>query len=579
MELRQYFQLLRKHILLIALVCLAGAGAALYYSLRQPPVYKASATLALNPSAPNSAVPFSPSSQVQDLIPTYNAYVKTRAFAGLVAQDVSLPGVDADTILRAITSEGIPNTLFFRVNATSSNAQYAQLFANSVAHVFIEQNVAQQREQLAQLGDVQQAERQQLDESRKSLQDEVDYYRSVIPSLRKQIDDLEVLPPSTERDRRILDLRNQLSQSQDLNTKLLATLTDVKSKLSQLASTSALNTAIVVDQARLPPAPQPSDLPRNVLAALFASFVLSFGGILLLEQIDYTFKTPEEMDGQYGMTTLGVMGVLESRESKTPGERLVALVRPQSTSAEAFRTLRTNVRFAATKRPIHSLLITSAGPSEGKSFTAANLAIVYAQLGQRVILVDLDLRRPSVHRLFSVPNKKGFTNLMLDENLSVEAHLAETPVPGLQVLPSGPLPPNPSELLSSPRAQQLITQLTEHADLVIFDSPPAVTVADAVILSTIMDATIQVVMAGTTRRDVVLRGRDLLVRAEGRLLGPVMNKMRFGDAGYYYYYYRYYNTGYSASQPPSVQRTLRGFLRRSRNGHEKSEAVTEEQSN
>jgi capsular exopolysaccharide synthesis family protein len=249
------------------------------------------------------------------------------------------------------------------------------------------------------------------------------------------------------------------------------------------------------------------------------------------------------LDALYGKPTLGVIGVIEGANShRSDPSMVVTLFDSRSSVSEAFRALRTHIQFANPGQSIRSLLITSAGPEEGKTVTAANLAVSIAQGGSRVILVDADLRRPSIHRLFGLRKAPGFSNLIIDVEGEIKSYLQPTKVEGLWILPSGTLPPNPAELLGSPRAAEVMKRLEDYADIVIYDSPPAATVTDALILATRVEGVLQVVLAGHTRRDLVWQGRVALERVGACVLGPVLNRVPKSDLGYYhYYYYGYYH--------------------------------------
>jgi non-specific protein-tyrosine kinase len=191
------------------------------------------------------------------------------------------------------------------------------------------------------------------------------------------------------------------------------------------------------------------------------------------------------------------------------------------------------VQLSSLDKPIRSLLVTSAGPDEGKSTTLANLAVTFAQAGNRTLLVDCDLRRPALHALFGAANDPGLTSMLLAEG--AVPPIARTPVDGLELLPSGPLPPNPSEILSSRRFQSLLEALKTSADLLLFDSPPALAVSDAALLSRLVDAVLVVVSAGKTKRDHAARVRQLMDRSGARVLGVVLNNARV-DASVLSYY-------------------------------------------
>jgi capsular exopolysaccharide synthesis family protein len=199
---------------------------------------------------------------------------------------------------------------------------------------------------------------------------------------------------------------------------------------------------------------------------------------------------------------------------------LITLTNPRSPVSEAYRTLRTNLSFYSLDNPLRSLVVTSAAPEEGKSTTIANLAVTMAQSGRKTILVDCDLRRPSLHTLFNLENNAGFTNMMLDENAA--APLQKTEVDNLWVLTSGPKPPNPADLLGSRQMDRVIETLAGQADLVLFDAPPVVAVTDAVVLGAKVDGVLLVVSAGKTRRDHAEKAKQILEKANVRIIGVTL---------------------------------------------------------
>jgi capsular exopolysaccharide synthesis family protein len=201
---------------------------------------------------------------------------------------------------------------------------------------------------------------------------------------------------------------------------------------------------------------------------------------------------------------------------------LVTLQEPTSPAAEAFRTLRTNILFSGLEKPIKTLLVTSPAPDEGKSVTIANLAVTMAQAGHKTILVDVDLRRPSQHTLWNLANDKGLTTWMLDSSMK-KVTAQPVDVDNLLVLTSGPLPPNPADLLSGKRMEDLIKSLKDQAEYVLFDAPPVLAVADAALLGSKLDAVLLVVKAGATRRDHAQRAKEVLDRANIRIIGVALS--------------------------------------------------------
>ncbi|HUV89087.1 MAG TPA: CpsD/CapB family tyrosine-protein kinase [Anaerolineae bacterium] len=202
---------------------------------------------------------------------------------------------------------------------------------------------------------------------------------------------------------------------------------------------------------------------------------------------------------------------------------LITVTDPRSPAVEAYRTLRTNLTFAALDKPIETLVITSAAPGAGKSIVLANLAVTMAQGEHRTIMVDADLRRPELHNIFGVANERGLTTMFVEEAALDNPPLMETGVDNLWLLPSGPLPPNPADLLGSRRMEQAIAALKARADVILFDAPPVIAVTDATVLGTKVDGVLLVVSAGRTRREHALRARELLERVHVRIVGAVLN--------------------------------------------------------
>lgn len=218
-----------------------------------------------------------------------------------------------------------------------------------------------------------------------------------------------------------------------------------------------------------------------------------------------------------------------------PSQTLVTLTMPRAPVSEAYRTLRTNLEFSSLDKPLKTIVVTSPGPDEGKSTTLANLAVTLAQAEKRVILVDCDLRRPSQHEIFGLTNEVGLTTMMVDEQAMKAPPLQATTVPSLSVLTTGPLPPNPSELVGSRRMGEIIAGLSEAADVVLFDAPPVIAVTDAAVLASRVDGVLLVIKAGGTKRDHAQKAKALLDKVSAHLVGAVLNNVKM-DTSYYRYY-------------------------------------------
>ncbi len=319
-------------------------------------------------------------------------------------------------------------------------------------------------------------------------------------------------------------------------------------QLSEIGQAGDQETILLIDRAVLPQWPVSPNRRRMVLLA--AAFGLLLGTLLAvgLERLDNSVKSPDELRDQLELTVLGLIPAIKSdgAEGTPAAGRLITHADPRSSVAEAYRSLRTNLAFARAQRPLQTIVLTSPGPADGKSTTAANLAITFAQQGQRTLIVDADLRRAVLDKTFSVPRSPGLTDVILGSVTLIDA-VRPTEVPNLSVLGSGHFPPNPSELLGSPNMRGVLETARQHFDLVLFDSPPVLAVTDAAVLSTIVDGTILVVRMGSTAREAVRRALGQLRAVHSRVLGGVLNDVDMKRAGSYggygyYYYYSYYGS-------------------------------------
>lgn len=215
---------------------------------------------------------------------------------------------------------------------------------------------------------------------------------------------------------------------------------------------------------------------------------------------------------------------------------LVVLNRPTSVVSEQFRTIRTNIQFSMIDETLKTIVVTSAGPSSGKSTVAANLSATLASDDKRVLLVDADLRKPTVHKTFNIRNSDGLTKLLTDRMTKLEDVIYRTHTEGLYLLTSGAIPPNPAELLSSKRMSEVIKEMGNYFDMIIFDMPPVLAITDAQVLSSKVDGVLFVIPKGEVNKDQVFKSKELLENVKANVLGAVLNKVAKSDDDYYYYY-------------------------------------------
>jgi capsular exopolysaccharide synthesis family protein len=334
-------------------------------------------------------------------------------------------------------------------------------------------------------------------------------------------------------------LQTTLALYQQIYTNLLSSYENVR--LARLRNTPNVVQIEVAPVPGRPIQPQPA---RNVLlGAMVGAFLMGMVAFTI-EFLDDTLKTPEDVMYYLRVPVIGLIGEMEYRRGKNSsrGEEVYVSENPLSPITESFRTLRTNLDFAGVDKPIKSLLVTSTGPAEGKSTVAVNLAAVMAQGERRVILVDTDLRRPSIHRFLSMSNRKGLSDLFRDHTNPASV-ISTWGDPPFAVITSGGLPPNPTELLESDRMNRILNELREKSDIIIVDSPPTI-VADPIALSAKMDGVLLVIQPGKTKIGAAQVLMEHLNRAGARVLGVVLNPISRKHMHYYtryQYYTAYYN--------------------------------------
>jgi non-specific protein-tyrosine kinase len=514
--------MLRRWGWLIGLGTILVTLTALGISLLLPKSYTAYATILVSPqTSSTSGLQSGDALLGQQMVRTYESLIITQPVLEAVITGLGL-NMTTEELAKHISTRIPRETVTIKVMAEDHDPKLAQRLANTIAQTFIEQN------RRLSVGT--------LTQSKETLARQIAKLNTEIENTSRQIDPLRNLVvggQGTPQDAILLQqLQAELAQNLQTNSTLLKNMQEI-----ELAETRAAEGLRLIEPAVEPIKPTKPNVPLNAGAGFLVGLVGSIGLAALLQYLDDTVKGNEDTSRALNAPVLGVIS--EFKPSEDRSKDLVTVEAPRSAASESYRTVRTNVQFSSLDVPVGSIVVTSAQSREGKSTVAANLAVTMAQAGKRVLLVDADLRRPALHRLFGLSNRHGLTDLLLSERRAVEDVALDTHVPGLQVLPSGPQPPNPSEALGSRRMRQVLEEMRHIADVVILDSPPLLAVADGLVLSATTDAAILVVRSGGTRRTLAQRAKEQLDRVEARLLGIVVNAAprHAQEEGFYAPYY------------------------------------------
>ncbi len=540
MELREYWAIVRRWWWLLLVCMVLGAGTAYVVSINTEPTYEASALLMIGGSLEQVDPTTGDMQTSQRLAQTYAELVKTRTILDAVVRELGLPR-------RPDVTVSIPsNTQMLRITVADSIPSRAAAAANELGRQLVLQSPSAPERQ-------EQAYREYVHQQIAELQDEMDALSRAIVAENEGGADPD----------RIKRLEEELNARRTAWSTLLTYLKG-----------SSINEVRIFEEAVAPIAPTKPKVMQNTLLAAVVGLMLAGGAAFLIEYLDDSVRDQRDVTDLLGLPMLGVVGALgEGQQLPT----VLAENEPRSPLAEAFRMVRTNLSYALpAQEGARRYLVTSAGPTEGKTTVTANLATVMAQAGQRVILVDADLRRPTLYKAFGVPSKPGLTSYLAGMVASVDDILIDTEVDGVRMLSCGPLPPNAAELLNSARMEQLLDELDDRCDVVLLDSPPLLAVADAAILACMVSGVILVLEAGTTRLEGAAAAMDVLSKAGAKVLGAVLNNVKLRRRGYGsdYYYYYYYYASHDGDQGPTDaegQKAASGRQRRRRqsSGEEK----------
>jgi len=519
--LQRIWQFARRWTWLCALAIILAGVTSYVASSRLPRIYEGTAKLLVTPSQSGSGqASYNDVLTAERLTRTYSEVLKTRPIVEAGAQQAGV-GLSYESALRQLDVKPVANTQLIQISARGTDPELAARFANAVTNAFIQYTQSSQLQRFASSND--------------NLSRQVDQLSKDIADRSSRVDALRAEAASSARDSELARVQGELNQLQQSYTAAERSLEDLR--MNEARSTDLLS---VVEPATPSPDPVSPNTTINVALAVLLAMILAVTVALAVEHLDDRLTTPQRITRFTGLHVLGNVPAL-TRNGPRVIDQMPSVHTPGGHSynavgvAEMFRLLRANLQFAAVDKPFRTLLVTSAEQGDGKSTVAANLAVVLAQAGQRVLLVEADLRRPSLHQIFELPNRTGLTTLLLNENQDAASAPVDTRVPGLRVLTSGPLPPNPSELLASQRMRTRLAELRELADVVILDSPPVLAVSDPSILAGQVDGTLLVASSNKTRGQHAAQTVATLQKTGAHVLGIILNRTHREGGSYYAY--------------------------------------------
>ncbi|MEW5828425.1 MAG: polysaccharide biosynthesis tyrosine autokinase [Chloroflexota bacterium] len=601
MEIKLYLGMARKWAWLLVLGLVLGAAGGFVFSSTQTPTYQASTRILVMraPQEKNSDYTYLTD---QQLVQNYIQILTTSAVMGEASAELGF-----EVSSKQVKVQQISNTQAIQLTVEDESPQRASDIANILVEVLIDQNevllagryalteesiqaqITQIESQIAQLGiEIENISTETVQEQLKQVEAQIAAMQFEVTQLKN---DIESLTPArttdqqfllTEKEARLNQLEPVLALYQQIYSDLIVLGKPVSSgdgtnRLAQLQSTldlyqqiyiNLLNNLETIRLARLQNTPnlvqiepaavpsepvRPQPLKTTGLSAV-VGLMLAGGIAFLIEYIDDTIRTPEDVERVLKLPVIGYAGSISPAHGENAETHV--LKHPRSPTSEAFRSLRTNLDYSNVDKPMSKVLVSSAGPSEGKTTVAVNLAIIMAQGGKRVLLIDADMRRPRIHAIFGLSNRAGLSTLFRGKMPLRSAVQRVEGLPNLYIVPSGSLPPNPNELLASARMEAILEEAGREADIIILDSPPAL-VADYLVLATRVDGVLLVLQPGHTRADAAFAMLEQLERAGARALGVVLNKIprnSYYYGGYHHYdpnkYGGYYSQQKETPKPP-----------------------------
>jgi len=512
-DLKHYTAIIKRWGWLMVLVTLLAGGITFIFSrFILTPIYQASTTLLINEGSGSITTDYNAILTSERLTRTYSKLLTKRPILEQVSKTLAL-NMSLEELGECISVQSVRDTQLIELTVDHSDAVTAANIANAVVMEFARQNQALQSYRYGA--------------SKQNIESQLIDLDSQINALSQEIKQKSVTPGS-------LNETNQLQSDLDQYRKNYSDLMQTYEQL-RLAEAQSVSNMVQVEAAYPPAAPIRPRVMLNTMLASVIGFIAILGIVSIFESVDDRVRSIEDI---LDATNTSVLQMIPRHS--TVNDFPITAAQPRSPTAEIFRSLRTNIQFASVDKSLRSLIITSPLPEEGKSTVAANLAVVMAQSGRNVILVDADMRKPAMHNIFGLRGRSGLSRLFIPSEMSFDEVIQSTNIQNLWVVAAGAIPPNPSELLGSDRLLWILKELNKRCDLIIFDTPPAIPVTDALVLAQRVDAVLMVVRQNKSSIQASRTTINLLNRSGSRVLGIVLNDLEEKSLKKNSKYYKYY---------------------------------------
>ncbi|RPI82279.1 MAG: polysaccharide biosynthesis tyrosine autokinase [Chloroflexi bacterium] len=514
-DLRRYIALAWHWAWLFIIAAVLAGSASYYVSKQTTPVYRTTTIVLVNEAPGLRSADYTSLITSERLAQTYAELMTTLPVLEGVVERLDLS--DNPLSLKGlITVQPVQDTQLIRVSVEHTLPSRAASIANALVEEFAEQTRQEQASRYT-------SSKQNFETQLAALDQKILDTTELISALRDTEED------QLERDR----LEATLAQYRQTYASLLSSYESVR-----LAEAQTTSTIIQKEIALTPTTPIRPQTMQNTALAAVVGLMLAAGFVFLIEALDDTIKSPEEIVEKLGLPVLGLIA------SHKVNGKPITTEHPRSPISEAFRAMRTNIAYASVDHPIKTIMITSPSPEDGKSTISANLAIVMAQGGSLVALIDADLRRPRVHHHLGIDNLSGLTDLMVQPEIVLNGEIQPTTIQNLVAITSGKLPPNPAEMVASSKMVKILNEVSGMADVTIVDTPPLLAVTDAAALAPRVDGVLLVIKPGLTKLAAATQAVEQLRRVGANILGVVLNDVNMKKSRYRYSYYKNYYNNY-----------------------------------